>query len=221
MTFSIIGIDRKKGEIGVATCTKAMACGAVVPFAKAGVGGVASQSYPNILYREEAIRLMEQNIEPNEVINMLIKSDKDREIRQVIVINDSGKSAGFTGKKNVEFAGHISGKDFICAGNMLAGKGVIDAVSSEFSKSKGELADRLIKSLIAGEKAGGDKRNKPYGSASLFIVKKNGGPMNIGDRYIDLRIDYSNKPISELQFLLQKRREIHRIEGSFKKNAPK
>jgi uncharacterized Ntn-hydrolase superfamily protein len=221
MTFSIIGVDRKSGEIGVATSTKALACGAIVPFAKAEVGGVASQSYPNILYREKAIALMEKSIKPTEVIKRLVKDDKDKEIRQVIVLNKKGTSAGFTGKKNVDFAGHVSGKDFVCAGNMLTGKEVLGKMSKAFVRSKGELADRLINALIAGEKAGGDKRNKPYGSASLFIVKKNGGPMNIGDRYIDLRIDYSNKPIQELQFLLQKRREIRKIEVSFKKSAPK
>lgn len=221
MTFSIIGIDKNTGEIGVATSTKAMACGAIVPFAKAGVGGVASQSYPNILYREKAIMLMEKGFSPEEVIKRLVKDDTDRDIRQVIVLNKKGTSAGFTGKKNVDYAGHISGKDFICAGNMLARKEVLDAMSRSFIKSRGELADRLIGALISGEKAGGDKRDKPYASASLFIVKKDSGPMNIGDRYIDLRIDYGREPIKELQFILQKRREIYKTEGSFRKNVPK
>ncbi|OGJ18879.1 hypothetical protein A3K73_07140 [Candidatus Pacearchaeota archaeon RBG_13_36_9] len=205
MTFSIIGIDKKTGEIGVATATKAIACGAIVPLAKFGVGGVATQSYPNILYREKAISLLEKGIKPPEIINLLVKNDKRKEMRQVIVINARGESAGFTGKGNVDFAGHISGRDFICAGNMLAGKEVLDAVSKTFIKSKGNLADRLIKSLIAGEKVGGDKRNKPYGSASLFIVKKNKGPLGIGDRWIDLRIDCSATPIQDLKDLLKKR----------------
>jgi uncharacterized Ntn-hydrolase superfamily protein len=219
MTFSIIGMDKKTGEIGVATFTKAIACGAIVPLAKAEVGGVASQSYPNILYREKAINLMEKGVKPEEVIKKLVKDDEDRELRQVIILNNKGQSAGFTGKKNVDFAGQISGKDFICAGNMLTGKEVLSEMSKAFVQSKGELADRLINALIAGEKIGGDKRDKPYASASLFIVKKNSGPMNIGDRYIDLRIDYSSKPIQELQFLLQKRRDIIKTEGSFKKSA--
>jgi len=208
MTFSIIGIDKKTGEIGVATATKAIACGAIVPLAKFGVGGVATQSYPNILYREKAISLLEKGIKPQEIINLLVKNDQRKEMRQVIVINAGGESAGFTGNGNVDFAGHISGRYFICAGNMLAGKEVLDTVSKTFVKSKGNLADRLIKSLIAGEKVGGDKRNRPYGSASLFIVKKNKGPLGIGDRWIDLRIDYSTTPIQDLKDLLKKRMKV-------------
>jgi len=211
MTFSIIGMDKKKGEIGVATATKAMACGAYVPFAKAEVGGVATQAYTNSLYREKAIALMEKGVKPSEVIFALVKSDKGSELRQVIVINKNSVSACFTGKKTIHFAGHVSGKDFVCAGNTLVGRQVLDALSKTFVKSKGNLADRLIKSLIAGEKVGGDKRNKPYGSASLFVVKKDKGPCGIGDRWIDLRIDYSTTPIQDLQVLLEKRMEIEKF----------
>ena len=208
MTFSIIGIDRKMGEIGVATSTKTMCCGAMVPFAKAGVGGVATQSYPNILYREKAIALLEKGLEPKDVIDRLIIPDKDRDLRQVIVMNSKGEVACFTGQKNVDFAGHNSGKDFVCAGNMLVGKQVIDALSKAFIESKEALGDKLIKCLIAAEKVGGDKRNNPYGSASLFIVKKNGGPCGIGDRWIDLRIDDSPTPIQDLGKLLEHRKQL-------------
>jgi len=208
MTFSIIGIDRKAGEIGIATATKAIACGAIVPFAKSGVGGVATQSYPNVLYKEKAISLLEKRMKPTSVIKLLVKNDNRKEMRQVIVMNSAGESAGFTGEGNVDFAGHISGKGFICAGNMLASRNVLDAVSRSFLKSKGSLAGRLINSLIAGDKIGGDKRDKPYGSASLFIVKNNKGPLGIGDRWIDLRIDYSFTPISDLKRLLKERMKV-------------
>jgi uncharacterized Ntn-hydrolase superfamily protein len=208
MTFSLIGFDKKKGEMGIATATKAIACGAIVPLAKAGVGGVATQSYPNILYREKALLLLEHGLPPKKVISLLVKNDKRKEMRQVIVMNYQGQSAAHTGEKNVDHASHISGKDFICAGNMLAGEKVLKAVSKTFSKTKGNLADRLIKSLIAGEKVGGDKRNHPYGSASLFIVKKGRGPLGIGDRWIDLRIDCSKNPIRDLKQLLKQRMKV-------------
>ncbi len=208
MTFSIIGIDKKTSEIGVATATKAIACGSIVPFAKAKVGAIATQSYPNILYREEGISLLEKGKNPAEVIKLLVKDDNRKEMRQVILMDSNGKSAGFTGEGNVEFAGHLEGKNFICAGNMLSGKQVLDAVSNSFSKFKGKLADRLIKALLSGEEAGGDKRDKPYGSASLFIVKENHGPLGIGDRYIDLRIDYSATPIQDLKELLKNRKKV-------------
>ena len=177
MTFSIIGIDKKSGEIGVATATKAIACGSIVPFAKAKVGAIATQSYPNILYREKGISLLEKGKNPAKVIKLLVKNDNRQEMRQVILMNINGKSAGFTGEGNVEFAGHLEGKDFICAGNMLSGKQVLDAVSNSFSKSKGLLADRLINALLSGEKAGGDKRDKPYTMTSfasfVFRFKEN------------------------------------------------
>ncbi|MCX6750880.1 MAG: DUF1028 domain-containing protein, partial [Candidatus Pacearchaeota archaeon] len=116
--------------------------------------------------------------------------------------NNKGESAGFTGKNNVSWAGHLSGKDFICAGNMLVGEEVLKAIKRSFESSKGSLAERLVKSLIAGERVGGDKRNRKFGSAGLIVEKKDYGVMNIGDRYIDLRVDYSTNAIKDLQRLL-------------------
>ncbi len=208
MTFSIIGFDKKTGEIGVATATKAIACGAIVPFAKANVGAVATQSYPNVLYKEKAIAFLEKGKIPEEVIKLLVEGDNRKEMRQVIVMDFNGNSAGFTGEGNVGFAGHVRGRNFICAGNMISGKQVLDTVSSSFSKSKGNLAGRLIQAILAGEKVGGDKRDDPLGSASLFIVKENRGPLGIGDRYIDLRIDYSKNPIQDLKELLKSRMNV-------------
>ena len=213
MTFSIIGLDKKTGEIGIATATKAFACGSIVPLAKVGVGGVATQSYPNIFYREKAISLLKK-YKPAEVVRKLVEKDKRKEMRQVIVMNAKGVSAGYIGSGNVFYAGHLKGKDFICAGNMLVGKKVLDAMEKSFSKSKGELHDRLMKALIAGEKVGGDKRDLPYGSSSLFIVKKNKGPLGMGDKYIDLRVDFSKTPVSDLQELLKFRLKVDHFYSS-------
>ena len=123
-------------------------------------------------------------------------------------MDSKGNSAGFTGKNNIGFADHFSGQDFVCAGNMLSGKEVLNAVSESFSKSKGELADRLVKALLSGKKVGGDKRNKAYGSASLLVVRNNHGPLGIGDRYVDLRVDYSKQPVEDLKKLLRKRKKV-------------
>ncbi|HKL24197.1 MAG TPA: DUF1028 domain-containing protein, partial [Candidatus Nanoarchaeia archaeon] len=150
MTFSIIGIDKKRGEIGIATTTKALACGAIVPDAKANIGAIATQSYPNVSYKEKALALLKKRKEPKKIIESLVKKDNKKSKRQVIIMDSKGNSAGFTGKNNIGFANHFSSKNFICAGNMLSGEEVLKAVSESFSKSKGRLQDKLIKGLLAG-----------------------------------------------------------------------
>ncbi|MGM5480732.1 MAG: DUF1028 domain-containing protein [Nanobdellota archaeon] len=206
MTFSIIGYDEKTGEIGVATCTKVIACGSIVPAANEN-GAIATQSYPNVLYKEKALASLEQDSSPKEIIKELTDQDDRKEMRQVIIMNDKGVSAGFTGKGNVNYADHTKGKNYICAGNMLTGKEVLDAIQQTFVDSDGELPDRLMESLEAGEKAGGDKRENTKGSASLLVAKKGHGPLGYGDQYIDLRIDFSTTPINDLKQLLQERKK--------------
>lgn len=201
MTFSIIGVDKKNKELGIACFSKAFAVGGIVPEVKLKRGAVCTQSYPNVLYKEKGIELMKK-YSPKKAIELLTKKDKDREIRQIIIMNSKGESAGFSGNKNVEWKGHLSGNNFICAGNMLIGERVLLEIKKTFEKSKGSLAERLIKSLIAGEKVGGDKRKRKFGSAGLIVEKKNYGVLNIGDRYIDLRVDYSSHAIKDLQKLL-------------------
>jgi uncharacterized Ntn-hydrolase superfamily protein len=201
MTFSIIGIDKKNKELGVACFSKAFAVGGIVPEVKLERGAVCTQSYPNVSYKKEGIELMKK-FSPSKVIEILTNNDKDNNIRQVIIMNNQGESAGFSGEKNVEWKGHLKGKNFICAGNMLVGEKVLLEIKKAFEKSKGNLAERLIKSLIAGERVGGDKRKRKFGSAGLIIEKQNYGVMNIGNRYIDLRVDYSPNAIKDLQKLL-------------------
>lgn len=201
MTFSIIAIDKKKKELGVACFSKAFAAGGIVPEAKLKLGAVATQSYPNVNYKEDGIELMKK-FSPNKIINILTNKDKGKSLRQVIVMDFKGQSAGFTGKSNVSWAGHLLGNNFICAGNMLVGEEVLNAIKKSFESSKGSLAEKLVKSLLAGEKAGGDKRKRKFGSAGLIVEKENYGVLNIGNRYIDLRVDYSPNAILDLQKLL-------------------
>ena len=202
MTFSIIAIDRKNKELGSACFSKAFAVGGIVPEVKLKVGAVCTQSYPNVTYKEEGIELMKK-YPPKKVINLLTKSDRYKETRQVIIMNSKGESAGFSGNENVGWKGHLSGKNFICAGNMLVGEEVLNAIKDTFENSKGNLSERLIKSLSAGEKVGGDKRKKKFGSAGLIIEKENYGIFGLGDRYIDLRVDNSEDAIADLNKLLR------------------
>lgn len=202
MTFSIIGIDKNNKEIGVACFSKAFAVGGIVPEVKLNVGAVCTQSYSNVLYKEKGLALM-RKLSVEKVIKKLTEEDNNKEIRQVIIMNAKGECAGFSGTKNVEWKGHLKGKDFICAGNMLVGERVLLEMKKALENSKGSLAERLIRCLIAGEKVGGDKRKRKFGSAGLIIEKKGYGVLDIGDRYIDLRVDNSENALDDLRKLLK------------------
>ena len=205
MTFSIIGIDKKNREIGVACFSKAFALGGIVPAVELDSGAVATQSYPNVRYKFEGLNLMKKH-SPEEVIEIITGKDKEREIRQVIIMNSNGKCAGFSGRRCVGWAGQVIGKNCIVAGNMLVGEEVIMAIKKAFEDYRGRLADRLISALSAGEKVGGDKRNADS-SAAIVVEKKDAGVLGIGNRYIDLRVDDSKNAISDLKILLAKRME--------------
>jgi uncharacterized Ntn-hydrolase superfamily protein len=207
MTFSIIGIDKKNKEIGIACFSKAFALGGIVPSVDLDSGAVATQSYPNVAYKKQATALMKKE-SPEKVIQELIKKDKEKEFRQVIIMNRKGKSAGFTGLKNVEWAGHKSGHNCIAAGNMLVGENVIAILIATFEKTKGSLSKKLINALVEAEKIGGDKRKEKFNSAAIIVEKRNKGIFGLDNRYIDLRVDNSENSIAELTNLLKVREKM-------------
>jgi uncharacterized Ntn-hydrolase superfamily protein len=209
MTFTIIGISKKNKELGIACFSKAFAIGGVVPAIDLNIGAIATQSYPNVSYKKEGLKLMKKN-NPEKIISILTKKDRDKDIRQIILMNKQGKSAAFTGNKNVSWAGSLIGKNCICAGNMLVGEEVLKKMVKTFENSKGNLNERLIKALKAGEKCGGDKRKRKYNSSSLIIEKYKRGILNIGNRYIDLRVDYSPDSIKDLSNLCKTRIKLNR-----------
>lgn len=195
-TFSIVGFDSESGELGIAVQSKFLAVGAVVPWAKANVGAIATQSYANISYGPEGLRLLEEGKTAQEVLDILIVKDEDRDLRQVGIIDAHGNAAAYTGAKCHNWAGHYVGKNFAAQGNILVGKETVEAMADTFESSSGDLAERLLKALAAGGKAGGDSRGEQ--SASLYIVKDKGGYGGFNDRYIDLRVDDHKTPIQEL-----------------------
>lgn len=204
-TFSIVAVDPKTGEIGVAVQSKFIAVGAVVPWAKAGVGAIATQSYANTSYGPVGLELLSQGLHPEEVLERLISADPDRELRQVGIVDAQGRAAAFTGEKCLPWAGHIVGENFACQGNILAGKEVVEAMAEAFLQTSGTLAERLLSALFAGQKAGGDRRGQQ--SAALLVVKEKGGYGGFNDRYIDLRVDDHPRPIEELKRLY----ELHQL----------
>ena len=195
-TFSIVAYDPDTKEWGIAVASKYLAVGSAVSWAKAGVGAVATQSSVNVLLGNAALELMGKGKNAKEALDELMKADAGRDIRQIGVIDKNGMTANYTGVKCNPWAGAKSGKNYSCQGNLLAGPEVLDAMTKGFEETKGSLGVRLLFSLAAGEKAGGDKRGKQ--SAALLVVKPNGGPNSLGDRWLDFRVDDHPNPIDEL-----------------------
>jgi uncharacterized Ntn-hydrolase superfamily protein len=220
MTFTIIGIDKKRNELGIAVFSKAFAVGSIVPAIDLNVGAIGTQSYPNVSYKEKGFELMKK-YSLEKTLSILINNDPKKDIRQVLLMNNKGKSVAFTGKKNVPWAGSLIGKNCICAGNMLAGEKVLINMILSFEKSKGDLAERLLKALKAGNHCGGDRRNKKFNSAGLIVEKKGAGIFGIGNRYIDIRIDYStNNSIDDLLKILKTKKKIEKFWKSRKSQKP-
>ncbi len=199
-TFSIVGYDPQTEELGIAVQSKFLAVGAVVPWAKAGVGAVATQSLANTAYGPKGLKLMSEGKKPAEVIKILTDNDAEKANRQVGIVNAKGKAATFTGSKCYDWAGGITGENFAAQGNILVNEETVKAMAETFQNSSGALADRLVASLAAGQKAGGDSRGRQ--SAALLVVKEEGGYGGFNDKYIDLRVDDNPKPIEELRRLL-------------------
>ena len=199
-TFSIAAYDPATGDLGVAVASKFPAVGAMVPFAKAGVGAVATQALANLEYGPKGLQLMEQGLTPEEALAKLVESDPQRDDRQVGLVDAHGRSASWTGKNCFNFAGGITGKNFSAQGNILTGPEVVQAIARSFEGSSGPFAERLMTALEAGDAAGGDRRGKE--SAALLVVRAGAGYGGVTDRWIDLRVDDHPEPVRELRRLL-------------------
>ena len=199
-TFSIVGYDPVTKEHGVAVASKFLSVGSLAPYAKAGVGAIATQSWVNVDYGIKGLQLMESGLNAEEALQEVTKGDEKLSVRQVGFVDANGKGATFTGEECFDWAGGIAGENFACQGNILVDENTVKAMSETFQKTEGTLATRLVKALLAGEEAGGDSRGKQ--SASLLVVKENGGYGGYTDRYIDLRVDDHQEPVVELQRLL-------------------
>ncbi|WP_223592183.1 DUF1028 domain-containing protein [Neobacillus bataviensis] len=224
MTFSIVGYDPIEKEWGIAVQSKFLGVGAVVPWARAGAGAVATQSYANTSYGPKALELMEQGKSAEEALQTLLAEDTEREMRQVGLIDAKGNAATFTGKECYHWAGGMTGPHFAAQGNILVDGNTIEAMAHVFTVTKGTLGERLLAALDAGQEAGGDSRGKQ--SAALYVVKENGGYGGFNDRYIELRVDDHQDPIKELiriyhlqqlYFAPSKPEQVVAIEGEVKR----
>ncbi len=195
-TFSIVGFDPNTKELGIAVQSKFVAVGAVVPWAKAGVGAIATQSHANTKYGPLGLKYLDQGFSPKEVIEKLTADDSSAPRRQVGIVDAAGRPATFTGRKCNVWAGGRTGKNYTVQGNILTGPEVVDAMAEAFEKAEGELGARLITALEAGQAAGGDRRGRQ--SAALFVVREGWGYGGFNDRYRDIRVDDNPEPIKEL-----------------------
>lgn len=200
-TFSIVAYDPDEKAWGVAVASKFLAAAALVSWARAGAGAVATQSFAKVGFGPDGLALMEQGKTAPEALTQLLENDPKRESRQVALVDTHGNVAAHTGKDCNDWAGHRMGTNFSVQGNILKSSDVLDAMYEGYLNASGELADRLVAALRAGEGAGGDKRGKQ--SAGVLVVKTNGGYGGDNDRYLDLRVDDDEQPIKKLMQLVE------------------
>jgi uncharacterized Ntn-hydrolase superfamily protein len=196
-TYSIVGYDPETGDLGVAVQSKFFAVGSVVPWAKAGIGAIASQAYGNTTFGPRGLALLEEGVPVQDVIARLIADDADREQRQIGVVDARGVSAAYTGSKCMAWAGHESGPYFSAQGNILVSEATVKAMAEAFRATDGVLGERLMRAIEAGQAAGGDSRGMQ--SAAILIVRAKGGYGGYNDRYCDLRVDDHPNPVAELR----------------------
>jgi len=184
--------------LGVCVSTAVPAVGSRVPHVEAGVGAIATQATTNIFYGINGLKLLKAGLSPQAALETMLKEDPNRESRQVIIIDKEGRTAAFTGKETLGWKGHFVGEDYVVAGNMLVSSQVIEAMAQTFENSKGELDERLLKALEAGQEAGGDKRGRV--SAVLRVA----GNEQRGESHIlDLRVDEHHDPVKELRRIFE------------------
>jgi uncharacterized Ntn-hydrolase superfamily protein len=187
VTFSIVAFDPGNGDLGVAVASKFPCVGAVVPWARAGVGAVATQAWANTDLGPEGLRLMAGGMPASSALDAVLEGDDGRDERQAGFVDANGGAATFTGSGCVDWAGGVSGEHFAAQGNILAGEDVVTAMADAFVGTEGDLSDKLLAAVRAGDAAGGDRRGKQ--SAALLVVRADGGYEGRNDRYIDLRVD--------------------------------
>jgi uncharacterized Ntn-hydrolase superfamily protein len=196
-TFSIVARDAETGEMGIAVQSKFFAVGSVVPWAKAGVGAVATQSFANTTFGPRGLDLMAEGRTAQETLSLLLEEDPGAQQRQVGIVDAQGQATAFTGTECQEWAGHVVGPGYAAQGNILVGRETVQEMARAFRETEGMLAERLMAALEAGQAAGGDSRGQQ--SAALLVVKEGAGYGGFNDRYCDLRVDDHEAPIAELR----------------------
>lgn len=201
MTFSIVACDLEEKAWGVAVASKFPAVGAVVPWVQAEAGAVATQSFANTSYGPRGLALMGTGFSAQETLDKLLADDPDKDLRQVGLVDAKGRSATFSGSECFAWAGGVSGPGYAIQGNILANDRVVPAMEEAFLRTNGNLPTRLHAALLAGDRAGGDKRGRQ--SAAIYVAKPKAGYGGFVDRWLDYRVDDHEDPVPRLGELLE------------------
>ncbi|MGI0053506.1 MAG: DUF1028 domain-containing protein [Thermoplasmata archaeon] len=196
-TFSIVAVDPERRTWGVAVHSRFVSVGSIVPWAEAGSGAIATQGQANVRYGPEGLALLRAGSRAEEVVRKLIRADPDRDERQLGIVDAKGGSAAHTGAACRSWAGQITGDGFTCQGNLLYAPEVVEAMARSFEGTPGDLPERMLEALVAGQREGGDRRGMQ--SAALLLVRAGGGYGAGDDRWVDLRVDDHASPIEELE----------------------
>jgi len=198
-TYSIAACDLEAGQWGVATQSKFLAVGSVVPWAEPQVGAIATQAYANPRYGSEGLALLREGLTAEQVVDRLTSADEGRDHRQLGIVDEEGRSASFTGEECLDWAGGRTGPCYAAQGNILVSAATVDALAETFEGSSGALADRLLDCLDAAQAAGGDRRGQQ--SAAILVVEKDGGYAKLSDVVVELRVEDHERPLEELRRL--------------------
>ena len=197
-TYSIAACDLEAGQWGVATQSKFLAVGSVVPWAEPHVGAIATQAYANPRYGPEGLALLREGLSAQEAAKRLTAADDEREHRQLGIVDAEGRAATYSGSECMHWAGGRTGDGYAAQGNILVSQETVDALADTFEATAGKpLAERLLDCLDAAQAAGGDSRGQQ--SAALLVVEKDGGYAKLSDVVIDLRVDDHERPLEELR----------------------
>jgi uncharacterized Ntn-hydrolase superfamily protein len=196
-TYSIAACDLEAGQWGVATQSKFLGVGSVVPWAEPGVGAIATQAYANPRYGSDGLALLREGRSAEEVVERLTAADEGRDHRQVGAVDGQGRGASFTGDECMDWAGGRTGDCYAAQGNILVSAETVNAIAETFEHTQGTLAERLLDCLDAAQAAGGDRRGQQ--SAALLVVERDGGYAGLSHEVVDLRVDEHERPLEELR----------------------
>jgi uncharacterized Ntn-hydrolase superfamily protein len=197
-TYSIAACDLEAGQWGVATQSKFLGVGSVVPWAEPQVGAIATQAWANPRYGPDGLALLSEGLSADEVVERLTSADDGREHRQLGVVDGKGGSASFSGTECMDWAGGRTGPCYAAQGNILVSAETVDAIAETFEATSGRpLAERLLDCMDAAQAAGGDRRGQQ--SSALLVVERDGGYAGLSDSVVDLRVDEHERPLQELR----------------------
>ena len=208
-TYSIVARDPNTGELGVAVQSHWFSVGPIVAWAEAGVGAIATQSFVDPSYGKLGLDLMRAGKSAPDSLRALLAGDEGREVRQVAMIDTQGRVDAWTGKNDIQAAGHIVGKNYSVQANLMLNDKIWPAMSAAFENAKGDLADRMLAALDAAQSVGGDIRGKQ--SAALIVVTGKPTGQSWKDRIFDLRVDDNPEPLVELRRLVKLQRAYNHM----------